>query len=222
MSCCVMVASRPPYSLGQLKPTHPPSCNLRCHFNRRCQSPAPSCNTPSLSSTEPLLPRASGRLAASQLLSSWRKASSSVLKSRSIGLNASLDSGSLESCCALTSYCSRQDSRAGEFRLALLDESERSFPRVIESVEVSPHFHFLLVIVARVLMAELLHQPLGFEHMLTRQRKEIVHPALCRRLQFRIGHNLGHQTPVLELFGREAVADGKAERDGPRQAFRVA
>src|SRR5580704_10765671 len=31
--------------------------------------------------------------------------------------------GSLESCCALTSYCSRQDSRAGEFRLALLDES---------------------------------------------------------------------------------------------------
>src|SRR5271156_733389 len=221
MSCCVMLASRPPYSLGQLKPTHPPSCNLRCHFNRRCQSPSPSCNTPSLSSTEPLPPRASDRLAASHLLSSWRNASSSALKSRSIALNASLIRGHWKGV-ALTFYCSRQDSRAGEVRLALLDESKCSFARVIESVEVSPHFHFLLVILARVLMAELLHQPLGFEQMLTRQRKQIVHPPLCRRLQFRIGHNLGHQTPVLELIGREAIANGNAERHGLRQVFYLA
>src|SRR5271156_1495753 len=117
--------------------------------------------------------------------------------------------------CPLTSYRSPQNPRAGEFRLALLDESERSFARVIESVEVSPHFHFLFVILARVLIAELLHQPLGFEQMLTRQRKEIVHPALGRRLQLRIRHDLSHQTPVLELVGREAVADRNAESDGP-------
>src|SRR5580704_11988052 len=113
------------------------------------------------------------------------------------------------------------DSRAGEFRLALLDESKRSFPRVIESIEVSPHFHFLLVILARVLIAELLHQPLRFQQMLTWQRKEIVDPSLCRRLQFRIRHNLGHQAPMLELVSREAVADRKAERDGFRQAFHL-
>src|SRR5271155_534004 len=124
--------------------------------------------------------------------------------------------------CALTSYRSRQNSRAGEFRLALLDESKRSFPRVIESIEVSSHFHFLLVILARVLIAELLHQPLGFEQMLTRQRKEIVHPALGRRLQLRIRHDLSHQTPVLELVGREAITNGNAERDGLRQVFYLA
>src|SRR5258708_9712864 len=138
MSCCVMVASRPPYSLGQLKPTHPPLCNLRCHFNRRCQSPAPSCSTPSLSSSEPLPPRNWGRFAAIQPLSSCRKASSSALNWRSIVLNTSSNRALIEAA-ENSAYRSPFDSRASEFRFALLDDSKCSFPSVIESVEVSPH-----------------------------------------------------------------------------------
>src|SRR5579863_7656826 len=81
MICCVSVAPRPPYSFGQLSPTHPPACIFLCHSTRRFQSSEllsrmkspPSSDFPAL-----------GRLAFSQLLNSERNASSSALNLKSI------------------------------------------------------------------------------------------------------------------------------------------
>src|SRR5277367_6367534 len=91
MICCVSVAPRPPYSLGQLIPTHPPACIFLCHSTRRFQSSAllsrmkspPSSDVPAL-----------GRLALSQPLNSARNASSSALNLKSI------DSSDGDSCDA--------------------------------------------------------------------------------------------------------------------------
>src|SRR5208282_1569372 len=81
MICCVSVAPRPPYSLGQLIPTHPPACIFLCHSTRRFQSSA----VPSLMKSLPSSLLADlGRLALSQPLSSARNASSSALNLKSI------------------------------------------------------------------------------------------------------------------------------------------
>src|SRR5580692_3795454 len=69
MICCVSVAPRPPYSLGQLIPTHPPACIFLCHSTRRFQSSA----VPSLMKSPPSSLLADlGRLVLSQPLSSAR------------------------------------------------------------------------------------------------------------------------------------------------------
>src|ERR1700735_5248407 len=81
MICCVSVAPRPPYSLGQLIPTHPPACIFLCQSTRRFQSSA----VPSLMKSPPSSLLADlGRLALSQPLNSARNASSSALNLKSI------------------------------------------------------------------------------------------------------------------------------------------
>src|ERR1700683_356915 len=82
MICCVSVAPRPPYSLGQLIPTHPPACIFLCHSTRRFQSSALLSRMKSASPPSSLLPL--GRLALSQPLNSARNASSSALNLKSI------------------------------------------------------------------------------------------------------------------------------------------
>src|ERR1700719_2937676 len=86
MICCVSVAPRPPYSFGQLSPTHPPACIFLCHSTRRFQSSEllSRMRSPPSSSLFPNL----GRLALSQLLNSARNASSSALNLKSIDASA--------------------------------------------------------------------------------------------------------------------------------------
>src|SRR5260370_40259708 len=81
MICWVSVAPRPPYSLGQLIPTHPPACIFLCHSTRRFQSSELLSRMKSMPSSA--LP-ALGKFAESQLLNSERNASSSVLNLKSI------------------------------------------------------------------------------------------------------------------------------------------
>src|SRR5229473_8124369 len=87
MICCVSVAPRPPYSFGQLIPTHPPACIFLCHSRRRFQSSALLSRMKSMpSSAFPAL----GRLAESQLRNSERNASSSALNLKSIEFTTSV------------------------------------------------------------------------------------------------------------------------------------
>src|SRR4029077_13366544 len=93
MICCVSVAPRPPYSLGQLIPTHPPECIFLCHSTRRFQSSELLSRMKSPPSS--LVP-ALGRLALSQPLNSARNASSSALNLKSIDASVAGTA-----CCAL-------------------------------------------------------------------------------------------------------------------------
>src|SRR6266852_9324832 len=81
MICWVSVAPRPPYSFGQLIPTHPPACIFLCHSRRRFQPSALLSRMKSMPSSA--LP-AFGKLAESQLRNSERNASSSALNLKSI------------------------------------------------------------------------------------------------------------------------------------------
>src|SRR5882724_3503188 len=81
MICWVSVAPRPPYSFGQLIPTHPPACIFLCHSSRRFQSSALLSRMKSMPSSA--LP-ALGRFTESQLRNSERNASSSALNLKSI------------------------------------------------------------------------------------------------------------------------------------------
>src|SRR5260370_26871055 len=75
---CITVAPRPPYSLGQLTATHPPSLSFLCHRTRASQSPSPSSAMILLGGGANFL------FASSHDRTSTRNASSSGLKLKSI------------------------------------------------------------------------------------------------------------------------------------------
>src|SRR5690348_14705026 len=77
---CRIDAPRPPYSLGQSMPSHPPSFSFLHHATRRSQSPSSSSAKVSASASLPSL----GAFLSSHARNSLRNASSSGVKLKSI------------------------------------------------------------------------------------------------------------------------------------------
>src|SRR3984893_13692274 len=74
-----MLAPRPPYSLGQSMPVHPPLASFLNHATRRCHSPSSSSENVSSSDTACL-----GALISSHVRNSLRNRSSSGVKLKSM------------------------------------------------------------------------------------------------------------------------------------------
>src|ERR1700675_4916133 len=76
---CRMLAPRPPYSLGQSIPVHPPLASFLNHATRRCHSPSSSSENVSSSDTACF-----GALTSSHARNSLRNASSAGVKLKSM------------------------------------------------------------------------------------------------------------------------------------------
>src|SRR5262249_28026056 len=78
MNCSIGDAPRPPYSLGQWSPAHPPSNRRRCHWRANATFSAGSSGF-----LNPGIPQPGGRLATSQSCTSRRKRASASLGRKS-------------------------------------------------------------------------------------------------------------------------------------------